>query len=128
MAIKPTSRISTSSTPKSTLKNTTKPPTRIPSRHDPNPVPSSQAKPPNAVTVTPFQERVYTLLVQIPAGRVSTYALMARALDSSPRAVGGALRNNPFAPEVPCHRVVASDGFVGGFKVSISFDLGIWVG
>jgi methylated-DNA-[protein]-cysteine S-methyltransferase len=30
--------------------------------------------------------------------------------------VGGALRCNPFAPEVPCHRVIASDGFVGGFK------------
>jgi methylated-DNA-[protein]-cysteine S-methyltransferase len=37
-------------------------------------------------------------------------------LNSSPRAVGGALRCNPFAPEVPCHRVIASDGFVGGFK------------
>ncbi len=37
-------------------------------------------------------------------------------MSSSPRAVGGALRNNPFAPEVPCHRVIASDGYVGGFK------------
>ena len=47
---------------------------------------------------------------------MTTYACLARALSSSPRAVGGALRCNPFAPEVPCHRVIASDGFVGGFK------------
>jgi methylated-DNA-[protein]-cysteine S-methyltransferase len=40
---------------------------------------------------------------------------MARALDSSPRAVGQALRCNPYAPVVPCHRVVSSDGSVGGF-------------
>jgi len=47
---------------------------------------------------------------------VTTYGNLARALNSSPRAVGGALRCNPFAPEVPCHRVIATDGFVGGFK------------
>jgi len=66
--------------------------------------------------VTPFQESVYALLQQIPSGKVTTYAALARALNSSPRAVGGALRNNPFAPEVPCHRCIASTGFVGGFK------------
>ncbi|KAK3670042.1 hypothetical protein LTR78_010073 [Recurvomyces mirabilis] len=41
---------------------------------------------------------------------------MAAALKSSPRAVGGALRRNPFAPEVPCHRCIAANGYVGGFK------------
>jgi methylated-DNA-[protein]-cysteine S-methyltransferase len=46
---------------------------------------------------------------------VTTYLLLAKALNSSPRAVGQALKNNPFAPEVPCHRVVASDGSLGGF-------------
>jgi len=60
--------------------------------------------------VTEFQGRVYTLLKQIPSGKVTTYAALAKALNSSPRAVGGALRNNPFAPEVPCHRCIASDG------------------
>lgn len=60
--------------------------------------------------VSPHQERVYALLQQIPAGRVSSYAAIAKALDSSPRAVGGALRKNPFAPEVPCHRCIASTG------------------
>ena len=61
-------------------------------------------------------QKVYTHLLLIPPGRVSTYASLARSLDSSPRAVGGALRNNPYAPEVPCHRVIAASGFVGGFK------------
>jgi methylated-DNA-[protein]-cysteine S-methyltransferase len=51
------------------------------------------------VTVTPYQERVYSLLSQIPQGRLTTYAALARVLDSSPRAVGGACRRNPFAPE-----------------------------
>ncbi|KAI9764056.1 MAG: hypothetical protein M1835_007657 [Candelina submexicana] len=63
-----------------------------------------------------FQPRVYTLLCQIPSGRIASYASLAAALGSSPRAVGGALRNNPFAPEVPCHRVIASTGYIGGFQ------------
>lgn len=62
---------------------------------------------------------MYAACSQIPAGRVSTYGELARALDSSARAVGGALRKNPFAPVVPCHRVVASDGSLGGFS-------GVW--
>lgn len=62
------------------------------------------------VKVTEFQSRVYELLSQIPEGKVSTYAAMSRALDSSPRAVGGACRRNPFAPQVPCHRVIQADG------------------
>ncbi|KAK5156474.1 hypothetical protein LTR04_005601, partial [Oleoguttula sp. CCFEE 6159] len=67
------------------------------------------------VTVTDYQTRVYTLLQQIPEGKIASYASLARALGSSPRAVGGALRRNPFAPSVPCHRVIAASGFVGGF-------------
>jgi O-6-methylguanine DNA methyltransferase len=62
------------------------------------------------VKVTAYQERVYALLLQIPSGRISSYACLSRALKSSPRAVGGALRNNPFAPEVPCHRVISASG------------------
>lgn len=58
----------------------------------------------------------WSLLCQIPRGHVSTYALLAAHLGSSPRAVGNALRRNPFAPEVPCHRVVATGGALGGFK------------
>ncbi|KAI1659153.1 methylated-DNA--cysteine S-met [Daldinia decipiens] len=65
---------------------------------------------------TPFEKKVWSLLCQIPRGHVSTYALLAAHLGSSPRAVGNALRRNPFAPEVPCHRVVATGGSLGGFK------------
>ena len=65
---------------------------------------------------TAFEKRVWTLLCQIPPGSVSTYGLMASHLNSSPRAVGNALRRNPFAPQVPCHRVVATGGALGGFK------------
>ena len=67
------------------------------------------------MTVTDFQERVYTALRQIPAGKVASYATLAKALQTSPRAVGGALRNNPFAPEVPCHRVISATGHIGGY-------------
>lgn len=66
--------------------------------------------------LTPYQKRVLSLLCQVPRGHVTTYALMASHLGSSPRAVGNAMRRNPFAPEVPCHRCVATGGGLGGFK------------
>jgi methylated-DNA-[protein]-cysteine S-methyltransferase len=62
---------------------------------------------------TPFQRRVWALCASIPRGRVRTYGWMAKRLKSSPRAVGQALRANPFAPKVPCHRVVAAGAKVG---------------
>ena len=65
---------------------------------------------------TPFQEKVYAALVRIPRGRVTTYKQLAAALDCrSCRAVGQALKRNPYAPKVPCHRVIASDLTPGGF-------------
>lgn len=67
-------------------------------------------------TKTPFQKRVLSLLCQVPRGRVTTYGLMSKHLGSSPRAIGNAMRRNPFAPDVPCHRVVATGGALGGFK------------
>ncbi|KAI1411297.1 methylated-DNA--cysteine S-met [Hypoxylon sp. FL1857] len=65
---------------------------------------------------TAFEKKVWNLLCQIPRGHISTYGLLAAHLGSSPRAVGNALRRNPFAPEVPCHRVVATNKTLGGFK------------
>ena len=66
---------------------------------------------------TEFQERVYSWLSNnIPAGKVTTYGTIAKALNSSPRAIGQAMRCNPYAPKVPCHRVVSSDGRIGGFN------------
>ncbi|KAF2399503.1 DNA binding methylated-DNA--cysteine S-methyltransferase [Trichodelitschia bisporula] len=66
--------------------------------------------------VSAYQARVWALLLQIPAGRIASYAALSRALQSSPRAVGGACRTNPFAPGVPCHRVISSTGYIGGFQ------------
>lgn len=66
--------------------------------------------------VTPFQQRVYECLRRVPRGRVVTYRELARAVGCrSAQAVGQALKKNPFAPEVPCHRVIKSDLRVGGF-------------
>lgn len=66
---------------------------------------------------TKFQETVYAAISNIPKGKVTTYALLAKHLGcNSPQAVGQALKCNPFAPIVPCHRVIASTGLVGGFK------------
>ncbi|KKU27619.1 hypothetical protein A2116_00485 [Candidatus Jorgensenbacteria bacterium GWA1_49_17] len=64
-----------------------------------------------------FREKVYRITKRIPRGRVSTYAAVARAIGSPRafRAVGSALNKNPYAPQVPCHRVVRSDGRIGGF-------------
>lgn len=67
--------------------------------------------------MTPFEERVYAAVSRIPKGRVTTYKLLAEAVGcGSCRAVGQALKRNPLAPAVPCHRVIASDLRPGGFK------------
>jgi methylated-DNA-[protein]-cysteine S-methyltransferase len=65
---------------------------------------------------TPFQESVYYLCSKIPKGNISTYKELSRKLKSSPRGVGQALKRNPYAPKVPCHRVVTSTGNLGGYN------------
>ena len=63
-----------------------------------------------------FNQRVWALTARIPVGKVVTYADLAAALGSKGyRAVGNALNRNPYAPGVPCHRVVGSDGKLTGF-------------
>src|SRR3954453_21592226 len=63
-----------------------------------------------------FNEKVWTLTARIPRGKVMTYAQIAHQLKSKGyRAVGTALNRNPYAPAVPCHRVVGSDGSLTGF-------------
>ncbi len=64
-----------------------------------------------------FAEQVYKYCTLIPRGRVSTYHEIAKALNKSgaSRAVGNALNKNPYAPKVPCHRVIRTNGEVGGF-------------
>lgn len=70
----------------------------------------------NASSITPFEKRVYAALLQVPPGHFTTYGALAAHLSSSARAIGNAMRRNPFAPRVPCHRVVATGGSLGGFK------------
>ncbi|KAK0651642.1 6-O-methylguanine DNA methyltransferase [Cercophora newfieldiana] len=89
-------------------------PTTIP------PKPPLKSRDPASIILTsnlsPYQKSVLLLLCQVPPGSFTTYGILATYLRSSPRAVGNALRNNPFAPTVPCHRVVATGGLLGGFK------------
>lgn len=65
--------------------------------------------------ITPFQRRVYLALLKVKKGETITYGELARRIGCrSAQAVGQALKRNPFAPLVPCHRVVAKEG-IGGF-------------
>ncbi|MCB0328015.1 MAG: MGMT family protein [Bdellovibrionales bacterium] len=67
-----------------------------------------------------FEEQCYELLKKIPEGKVTTYKHLAKALGSNgARAVGNACRKNPNAPQVPCHRVVKSDGMLGGYAFGV---------
>ena len=70
-----------------------------------------------ATNITDFQRRVYLELLNVPRGETITYGQLARRIGCrSAQAVGQALRRNPFAPDVPCHRVIASDGSLHGFN------------
>lgn len=63
-----------------------------------------------------FNEKVWAICARVPKGKVTTYAAIARKLGTvAYRAVGNAMNKNPYAPRVPCHRVVGSDGSLTGF-------------
>ena len=64
-----------------------------------------------------FRQKVWALTARIPRGKIVTYGDIAKALNvpQAARAVGHALNRNPYAPQVPCHRVVGSDGSLTGF-------------
>lgn len=66
---------------------------------------------------TPFQRRVWAALREIPFGQLRTYAELARTVEraGAARAVGGANGANPIAIVIPCHRVVAANGILGGY-------------
>lgn len=68
--------------------------------------------------ITPFQRRVLEETRKVPRGQVSTYAEIAKRVGKPKafRAVGQALRRNPLPIVVPCHRVIASDGSLGGYS------------
>ncbi|MCA3358431.1 MAG: methylated-DNA--[protein]-cysteine S-methyltransferase [Roseomonas sp.] len=63
-----------------------------------------------------FQKRVWAALCAIPPGETRSYADIARAIGSAPRAVGRANGANPIPIIIPCHRVVAADGSLGGYS------------
>ncbi len=67
---------------------------------------------------TKFQLKVWTYLKTIPKGNVKTYKQVAIAIKSpkSARAVANACAKNPYAPKIPCHRVIRSDGCLGGYS------------
>jgi len=67
---------------------------------------------------TPFQQKVWQACATIPAGQTRTYQWLANKIGkpNAARAVGTALGQNPFAPHIPCHRVVRSDGKMGGYS------------
>ncbi|ACS32827.1 methylated-DNA--protein-cysteine methyltransferase [Thermococcus gammatolerans] len=69
--------------------------------------------------VTPFERRVYEWLTKnVKRGTVITYGSLAKALETSPRAVGGAMKRNPYPIIVPCHRVVSREG-IGHYNLGI---------
>ena len=71
--------------------------------------------------VTVFQQKVYDLCKRIPKGKVSTYRDIANQLGiKAYRAIGRALNKNPYSLQVPCHRVVNSNGNLGGFAFGSS--------
>lgn len=65
--------------------------------------------------ITSFQKKVYDIVKKIPKGETTTYKEIADKLKTSPRAVGQALKRNPFAPFIPCHRVIMSSRKIGGY-------------
>ena len=68
-----------------------------------------------------FSERCYGLLKIVPKGKVTTYKALAKAMNTKAyRAVGQAMNKNPYAPTVPCHRVINSSGNLGGYAFGLS--------
>ena len=67
---------------------------------------------------TSFQIKVWSYLRKIPKGTVKTYSQVAKAIGkkSAVRAVANAIGKNPHPPKIPCHRVIRSDGSLGGYS------------
>ena len=70
------------------------------------------------IKLTDFEKRVFEAVLTIPLGQTRSYKWVAQRIGrvSSARAVGNALNKNPYAPFVPCHRVIAHDGTLGGYS------------
>ena len=70
-----------------------------------------------------YSQKTLKATIKIPLGYVASYGSIARAVGGGPRAVGNVMASNPFAPIIPCHRVVKSDfrlgGYGGGLKLKL---------
>lgn len=73
----------------------------------------------NIKHLSEFDKKVMELINQIPYGYTTTYKWIAKQLNTSPRAVGQALKRNPLPIIIPCHRVINSDGTSGGYNLGI---------
>ena len=75
-------------------------------------------------TLSPYQQAILRILAEVPKGKVTTYGDLAKELakrdpkwsPKASRAVGTTMRNNLCGPQIPCHRVVKSDGSIGNFR------------
>ena len=83
--------------------------------------PEDEAK---LATLSPYQQAILRILAEVPKGKVTTYGDLAKELarrdpkwsPRASRAVGTTMRNNLCGPQIPCHRVVKSDGSIGYFR------------
>jgi methylated-DNA-[protein]-cysteine S-methyltransferase len=74
--------------------------------------------------LSPYQQAILRILAEVPKGKVTTYGDLAKELSrrdpkwapGASRAVGTTMRNNPCGPQIPCHRVIKSDGSIGNFR------------
>jgi methylated-DNA-[protein]-cysteine S-methyltransferase len=84
-------------------------------------IPEDEAK---LAKLSPYQAAILRILAEVPKGKVTTYGDLAKELarrdpkysPKASRAVGTTMKNNPCAPQVPCHRVIKSDGKIGNFR------------
>lgn len=71
--------------------------------------------------MTPFAKKVYRAVLSIPIGEVRSYKWLAEKIGcpGACQAVGQALKNNPYPLIIPCHRVIKSDGNLGGYALGV---------
>lgn len=74
------------------------------------------------VNVSEFEKKVYKAVSRIPEGEVRSYKWIAQAIrePKAARAVGGALNRNPCPKMIPCHRVIKTDGSIGGYVKGVA--------
>jgi methylated-DNA-[protein]-cysteine S-methyltransferase len=75
----------------------------------------------DASSCSSFAKQVYHTLLHVPRGKVTTYKALGDAVGvKGYRAIGRVMNKNPFAPDVPCHRVIASNGTLHGYASGLS--------